>query len=116
MKALQGKELRGQLSLAAGKGYVGGRFRGAWTVSIGAPAQSPKDRTDPSGALAKQAGVQALDGFEAGPTIYITNTLPYAHRLEYGSWSKQAPAGFVRVTVTEVNEIMRAAVAKARTQ
>jgi hypothetical protein len=35
--------------------------------------------------------------------------MPYALRLEYG-WSKQAPAGMVRVTVAEFQAVVNAAV------
>jgi hypothetical protein len=41
-----------------------------------------------------------------GQTIYITNSLPYAYRLEYEGWSKvKTPAGMVRVTLAELNSI-----------
>lgn len=40
-----------------------------------------------------------------GQTIYITNSLPYAYRIEYEGYSKKAPAGMVRVTLAELNSI-----------
>jgi hypothetical protein len=42
--------------------------------------------------------VTKIGSWRWGEIIYLTNSLPYARRLEYG-WSKQAPAGMVRITV-----------------
>lgn len=42
-----------------------------------------------------------------GQIIYVTNALPYAHRIEYEGWSRQAPAGMVRVTLARMNAISR---------
>lgn len=43
-----------------------------------------------------------------GQIIYVTNALPYAHRIEYEGWSKiKAPAGMVRVTLARINAIAR---------
>lgn len=91
--------------LVAGKGYVGGRFRGNWQLSIGAPAEGTLDQVDPAGSvtLAKlRLQVQALT---VGETAYIVNNLPYAVPLEYGH-SKQAPGGMVRVTLARFQQIV----------
>lgn len=40
-----------------------------------------------------------------GQTIFITNSLPYAYRIEHEGWSRKAPAGMVRVTLAELNSI-----------
>ena len=50
----------------------------------------------------------------AGQTIFITNSLPYAYRLEYDGWSRQAPAGMVRVTVVEFAQRFERAVRAAK--
>jgi hypothetical protein len=93
--------------LKQGKGYVGGRFRGNWQVSIAAPAAGTLDRIDPGGGEAIAAASSALAGFTAGPTIYIMNNLPYAVRLEEG-WSRhQAPNGMVQITIAEFPSIVR---------
>lgn len=34
-------------------------------------------------------------------TINIENSTPYAYRVEYGSWSTQAPAGMMRISLLE---------------
>lgn len=81
-----------------------GRFKGNWQAGIGSANTARTDRLDttPLGskddlgaALATEA---VLKGWKAGQTIYLTNSLPYARRLEYG-WSKQSPQGMVRLTV-----------------
>ncbi|HEY0684762.1 MAG TPA: hypothetical protein VGD45_20665 [Steroidobacter sp.] len=90
--------------------YVGGRFRGNWQVSVSFPSSRPLDRIDPNGSQTIEAGAAALAGFEAGPSIYIMNNLPYALRLENG-WSKQAPFGMVAVTVVEFERLAQQAIA-----
>lgn len=77
-----------------------GRARGNWQVTIGVPATGRLERLDKQGAAAIASGSSAVAGFKVGPTIWLVNNLPYAVRLEYG-WSKQAPAGMVRLTQRE---------------
>ena len=36
-----------------------------------------------------------------GNTITIANSMPYAERVEYSSWSTQAPAGMMRVSILD---------------
>ncbi|MGE8098117.1 hypothetical protein ACQKP6_09155 [Pseudomonas fluorescens] len=95
--------------LVAGKGYVGGRFRGNWQFSIDTPAEGVLDQVDPSGNVTiavLRAQVQALT---IGQTAYIVNNLPYGIPLEYGH-SKQAPGGMVRVTLTRFQQIVEEAI------
>lgn len=88
----------------AAKNYTGGRFRGNWQVSFDRPVENAIDRIDKTGRATLAAGNAVLAEFEAGKytSIWFTNNVPYARRLEYG-WSKQAPAGVVRVVVAEIN-------------
>ncbi|VEB42983.1 Uncharacterised protein [Chromobacterium violaceum] len=37
-----------------------------------------------------------------GVNAWLVNPMPYAVKLEYG-WSKQAPAGMVRLTLAEIS-------------
>jgi len=105
-----------------------GRFRGNWQISMSAPVTSEVDRLDPSGATV-MAEIAAGIG-PAGGKAYLTNNLPYAEVIEFGgypdpvkqgSWvkgkgwviksiagfSKQAPAGMVRVNMTRIQAILR---------
>lgn len=77
-----------------------GRARANWQTTVGSAAFSPVDKTDPSGSSAKAAGGAVIASMNLGATVWLSNALPYAQRLEYGS-SQQAPAGMVRVTVAE---------------
>lgn len=91
-------------------GYVGGRLRANWNVSFNAPDTSTTERTDKTGAVAITSGTSALLRADAERDIYIMNSLPYVRRIEYQGWSAQAPAGMVRVTVSEMQTFVNAAV------
>lgn len=89
-------------------GYVGGRLRGNWAVSIGVPGASPGAGPDRSprgrATVAREsAQINAADGEQP---IYIMNSLPYVRVIEYEGHSGQAPAGMVRVTVTEMQAVV----------
>ena len=88
----------------AAKNYTGGRFRGNWQVTFDRPAVGAIDRVDKAGAATLAAGREVLAHYDSGEygSIWFTNNVPYAQRLEYG-WSKQAPAGIVRVVAAEIN-------------
>lgn len=76
-----------------------GRFKANWTISDIKPGSVIPDPAD---------GIEALKSFRPGNSIFISNNLPYARKLEYG-WSKQAPSGMVRLTVQEAPELIRKA-------
>lgn len=109
-KRLSKSQLAQMYPFKQGRGYVGGRFRGNWQVSVSFPVSSALNRIDPNGSAVIEAGAAALEGFEAGPSIFIMNNLPYALRLENG-WSKQAPFGMVAVTVVEFEKLAMQAIA-----
>lgn len=78
-----------------------GRFRANWMFGKGQINTDTSAPPDPSGS-ATLGRLQAQIGQAVtGDVIYITNSLPYAQRLEMG-WSKQAPAGMVRVTMADL--------------
>lgn len=74
-----------------------------WQIGVGS---KPSDKVAPyfkgekgstalqSGTAALAAGREVLRTKRPGQTMFISNVLPYIHRLNEGS-SKQAPAGFV---------------------
>lgn len=82
-------------------GYVGGRLRGNWNVGIGAPDVSTSVIRDQSGQPTIARESAKLAGADGKVSIFITNSLPYAIPVEFGHSAKQAPAGMVRVTVTQ---------------
>ncbi|MGY3265802.1 hypothetical protein [Lysobacter sp. HA35] len=102
----------GNPSLWKGKppaGYVGGRLRANWVASIGVPSIDTTTARDAGGSstIARGTGtIAAADGLQP---IYLMNSLPYAREIEYESHSRQAPAGMVRITVTEFQTMVDAA-------
>lgn len=95
--------------LVAGKDYVGGRFRGNWRFSIGAPAEDVLDKIDPAGGVTLAKLRLQVEQLTIGQTAYIVNNLPYAIPLEYGH-SKQAPGGMVRITLARFQQIVDEAI------
>lgn len=102
----RGKLVRDSMDIVAPDGYVGGRFRGNWVLTIGEADTTTLDRVDPDGGETITEESAKLSDFVAGTPIFIVNNLPYASRLEYEAWSKQAPLGMVRVTIAEFQLIV----------
>lgn len=100
------KKLKETYKNKAGKGYTGGRFKSNWQVGLGSMNEST-DSEPRSDALGRAKVV--LDGFKPGQTIFLTNNLAYAKKLEYGH-SKQAPSGMVRLTVQDFAQAVKRAV------
>lgn len=86
-----------------------GRFRGNWQVGFGAINTNTSSPDDPAGSAAIARTAAELDSWTPGTTIWLTNSLPYARRLEYG-WSKKAPGGMVRLTVQNYQAALKAAI------
>lgn len=89
--------------------YTGGRFRANWVPGINQVNTDASREPDPEGDRTMAAIKAAIP--KPGGVFYITNSLPYAHRLEYEGWSKQMPAGVVRVTAMRFNEWLAKAIA-----
>ncbi len=106
-KTRSARALAKAFPLAAGRGYVGGRFRANWNASYMVPNLTTTESTDKTRG-AEEA--QRSETFPVGGIIYLSNGLPYAERLEFG-WSKQAPAGMIRRSVQEFDGYMRKALA-----
>jgi len=105
----KGRKLNDGMDIVAPKGYVGGRFRANWHISLGVVESVTFDEVDPSGAETTAALVAAMSDFTAGQMAYIINNLPYAIPLEFGH-STQAPGGMVRVTVARFQQIVQEAI------
>ncbi|QBX41435.1 hypothetical protein E4T63_12905 [Pseudomonas fluorescens] len=105
----KGRKLNDGMDIVAPKGYVGGRFRANWHISLGVVESVTFDEVDPSGAETTAALVAAMSDFTAGQMAYIINNLPYAIPLEFGH-STQAPSGMVRVTVARFQQIVQEAI------
>ncbi|MDD5385350.1 MAG: HK97 gp10 family phage protein [Gallionella sp.] len=85
-----------------------GRFRGNWNYSINAPTFSVNvNQYDKTGDSTIGNIDSSLPQKTAGNVFFLTNSLPYANRLENG-WSKQSPRGMVQLTVIEFESILKA--------
>lgn len=93
------------------KGYVGGRLRANWNVSLVTPDESTTDATDKTGSGAIARGNEAIGQADGIKDIWMVNALPYAIPVEYGHSDQQAPAGMVRVSVAEFQQYANAAAA-----
>lgn len=75
-----------------------GRFAANWMFSMGAVDSSTKDGTF-NGEAEKQGSINRLttkiNGIELGQQFFMTNSLPYAMRLELG-WSAKSSAMVAR--------------------
>lgn len=104
-----------------------GRFRSNWAVGLGAINTSADAAPDKTGDSAKGRAQAALQGWEPGQTIYLSNSVSYARALEFGlygkppgsangpktvgGYSQQASAGIVRLTVQRYSDALAEAVA-----
>lgn len=84
-----------------------GTLRGNWQASIDQPVLTTIDRIDPNGAASVTDTAREGQRFKIGAVFYMTNNLPYAAAIEFGS-SKQAPEGMMRIEVLETAAAIQA--------
>jgi hypothetical protein len=87
-----------------------GFARGSWVVTLNQPASSgpsnpEKDATKPLDTAKILAATLATP-------VYVTSYAPYMKRLEYESWSSQAPRGFVRLAIKAGKHMLRRILAR----
>ncbi|UYW33627.1 HK97 gp10 family phage protein [Methylorubrum extorquens] len=92
-----------------------GRFRANWQYGVGQPNPTVLEAVDKDGATSIARISAGAATARLGDVIYLSNSLPYALRLEAG-WSKQAPAGMVGLTVAEFQAAVNRSAAEARTE
>jgi hypothetical protein len=85
-----------------------GTLRGNWQPSIGQPESSAITRTDRTGSLGAADIAREGQRLNIGAVFYMANNLPYAARVEFEAWSKQAPQGMMRIEVLETAAAIRA--------
>jgi len=84
-----------------------GTFRANWVASIDTIDRSSdvsKTRKDVNEAVTAATAV-ITNGATLGTTVYISNAVPYAGRLEDG-YSPQAPAGVVAPALTTIRNAL----------
>lgn len=91
------------------KGYRGGKFRANWQLGIGAINNVTTNAIDPDGGATFDRITNDIPSNAGGKVYFITNSLPYAIRLENGH-STQAPLGMVTLTAIEFAQIAGTAV------
>lgn len=102
-----------------------GRFRMNWQATTDTPATGVIIGNDPSGSRAINAATNFVTNSAQWDEFRFTNNLPYAAVIEFGGYpgdgpnttggfSKQAPQGVVRVTVTRFQRLIDEAAAKVR--
>lgn len=103
-----------------------GAARGNWQIGYDSMPTGVVANKDTSRGSAAPAIAGKLDKPIIGHTIYLVNNLPYIGVLEYGGYpnpaktgtktsggySKQAPAGMVRVTVAEISQRVQEGITK----
>lgn len=95
-------------------GYVGGRLRANWNCTVGTPDTSTTESTQHSAAIPKVIEVcQASDRKDIN---WLSNSLPYAARIEYEGWSRQAPSGMVRRNVTRIKRLIKQELQRVKAQ
>ena len=83
-----------------------GLFRNNWFSGLNSPsiktttAKARKRFGEPGGARFQEF-LELSTKFRIGDTLFLTNSLPYARRLEFGHSLRMAPLGMVRVTAAE---------------
>jgi hypothetical protein len=95
--------------------YKPGQLRGNWQTSINSQATDKisREQLGTSGPASKEAQSQASK-FKIDSTIYLANNSDYGTRVEDG-WSKQAPAGMVKVNVMKFDSILQKNIRKYKT-
>jgi hypothetical protein len=84
-----------------------GTLRGNWQASIGQPVQTTIERMDKNGKASASDVAREGQRLNIGSVFYMTNNLPYAAAIEFGS-SKQAPQGMMRIEVLETAAAIQA--------
>lgn len=90
-------------------GYVGGRARASWGVGLNRYELVEADITDKSGTQTILRAAARLNTYRPGDSVWIGSGLPYMERLEFG-WSRQAPAGMVRIAIARWNDHLTRAI------
>lgn len=84
-----------------------GTLRANWQPTVGKKANSVVSGGGRNAGAAVMRGVKdLLEASKFGDTVFLTNNLPYAYRIEYEGWSSvKAPQGMVRKNVSRLSKI-----------
>ena len=76
---------------------LSGRLRNNWFPSVNQGTDKTTKYTGEKGSAATNR-VSAVK-FKLGDTLYLTNNLHYAERIEFKGWSNKAPQGMCRKNI-----------------
>lgn len=82
------------------------RAKNNWFVTFDTPSDNTIDTLDNSGNTAINKANTKIMNNKVPMVYWINNNLPYIMRLEYG-WSKQSPAGMVRLNIQRFNKFLK---------
>lgn len=86
---------------------LSGRLRGNWRFSLNGADKTVNDDKDPSGSTAFNLMTTKFSTSKGDDELNATNSLPYAHRIEYDGWSHtKSPEGMVRKNVARFRRIL----------
>lgn len=102
-----------------------GRLRMNWQAAGDSPASGNVSGTDTSGGLAIRNTINFVNNDPNWKVFTLANNLPYAQKIEYGGYpgngpntiggySKQAPAGMVRINVSRFQRLINDALRDIR--
>lgn len=94
----------------APKTYEAGTLKNSWYSGIGETPLSLDVRSPSTTGADARNNAFGTASKVVGNIAYIANPAPYAFRIEFDSWSPQAEAGMVRITLQEFDQIVRQAV------
>jgi hypothetical protein len=85
-----------------------GRLRGNWQASVNEPDRTSTSAPDKGGVQAVSKVVSTALGLSGEETFILSNSLPYAYRIEYQGWSHtKAPEGMVNRNVIRFQKILK---------
>ena len=73
-----------------------GRARNNWNTNIGSPDLSSRVEVDGQAKGSLGQSEKTINSSEAGDTIFLNNSLPYIHRLEFEPNFAKIGAGWMR--------------------
>lgn len=97
---IRGIYLAGLKNIVEGTPVDSGRARNNWFLSVDYPSENTTDSISTDSNSVRQA--KSLPKSIFNKRIFFSNNLPYINRLEYVSWSVQAPVGWVRITLIKM--------------
>lgn len=83
-----------------------GRFINNWFPQLGSPSTEMTDDVDKTGGAALASTQKTVNAVKFGHVFYFINNLPYALALEFGHSKVKAPAGMVRVSLADYQNIV----------